>query len=210
MTDSAIARDTVRGQYTGYREAEGVPEGSMTATYGALKLQIDNWRWQGVPFYLRSGKALAAKTSEVLVRFREPPHLMFPLPPGESIRSNYLALCVQPDEGMHLRFEVKVPDAATEMRSVDMEFHYKSSFGQDALPDAYERLLLDAVGGDASLFLRSDELEQSWWLMDPIVAAWERSDGPPLGFYEPGSWGPRDADKMMVLDNRYWKLGCTH
>jgi glucose-6-phosphate 1-dehydrogenase len=205
-----LATDTVRGQYVGYRDADGVPEGSMTATYAALKLQLDNWRWRGVPFYLRSGKALSAKTSELLVVFKEPPHMMFPLPPGAQIRSNYLAVCVQPDEGIHLRFEVKVPDTDAGMRSADMEFHYRSTFGAQALPDAYERLLLDALEGDASLFLRSDELEQSWRLIDPILAGWEGPTAPRLDFYERGTWGPREADKLMILDGRAWTLGCMH
>ena len=154
--------DTVRGQYRGYTEAEGVIEGSQTATYGAMKLTIDNWRWQGVPFYLRSGKVMADKVSEILIHFRKPPHVMFPLPEGGVVRSNYLAICVQPDEGMHLRFETKVPDTASELRSVDMEFHYAEDFDEIAIPGAYERLLLDALQGDASLFLRRDGIELSW------------------------------------------------
>ncbi|MFQ5790509.1 MAG: glucose-6-phosphate dehydrogenase, partial [Acidobacteriota bacterium] len=120
VTPEMVGRETVRGQYQGYADADGVAPDSQTATYAALRLQIDNWRWQGVPFYLRSGKALARKTSEIIIQFRCPPHVMFPLQPGAYIRPNFLAICIQPDEGIHLRFEAKVPDTVVDMRSVDM------------------------------------------------------------------------------------------
>ncbi len=203
-----VAQHTVRGQYRGYRQEPGVAPDSQTATYAALRLFIDNWRWQGVPFYLRSGKALKTKTSEIIIEFRCPPHVMFPLPPGESIRPNLLALCIQPDEGIHLRFEAKVPDTVAEMRSVHMTFHYVDSFGPTAIPDAYERLLLDALQGDASLFTRSDEIEMAWRLIDPIVAGWESPHAPPLAIYEPGSWGPAEAEAFIARDGRTWRLGC--
>ena len=200
--------DTVRGQYRGYTEAEGVIEGSQTATFGAMKLTIDNWRWQGVPFYLRSGKVMADKVSEILIHFRKPPHVMFPLPEGGVVRSNYLAICVQPDEGMHLRFETKVPDTASELRSVDMEFHYAEDFDEIAIPGAYERLLLDALQGDASLFLRRDGIELSWQIMDPVIQAWASKEAPPLAGYERGSWGPSEADALLARDGRAWERGC--
>lgn len=166
--------DTVRGQYAGYRETEFVSPGSQTPTYAALKLNIDNWRWQGVPFYLRSGKALARKTSEIIIEFERPPHLMFHLPEGSDFSPNILSMCIQPDEGIHLRFEAKQPDSSQEMRSVDMDFHYRSSFNE-SLPEAYERLLLEALDGDASLFTRSDGIEASWKMVDPIIQGWELS-----------------------------------
>jgi len=200
--------DTVRGQYTGYREAEGVAAGSQTPTFAAFKLYVDNWRWQGVPFYLRSGKALARKTSEIIIEFLRPPHLMFHLPEGNDITPNILSLCIQPDEGIHLRFEAKVPDSEQEMRSVDMDFHYRSSFN-GSLPEAYERLLLDALAGDASLFTRSDSIEAAWSLVDPVIKGWETPDAPPLGSYPVGSWGPDDADRLLVRDGRTWRLGCV-
>ena len=206
----AVAEHTVRGQYRGYRDAPGVAPDSQTATYAALCVYIDNWRWQGVPFYLRSGKALAAKTSQIVIEFRCPPHVMFPLSPGQGIRPNMLALCIQPDEGMHLRFEAKVPDTFAETRSVNMEFHYANAFGADAIPDAYERLLLDALQGDASLFTRSDGIEWAWQLMDPILQGWEGPAAPPLAIYEPGSWGPAEADEFMARDGRVWQKGCVH
>jgi glucose-6-phosphate 1-dehydrogenase len=131
--------DTVRAQYSGYSNAQGVAPGSQTPTFAALKLNIDNWRWKGVPFYLRSGKALARKVSEIIIEFQRPPHLMFHLPSDADFTPNILSLCIQPDEGIHLRFEAKVPDSDQDMRSVDMDFHYHSSFDGAPLPDAYER-----------------------------------------------------------------------
>jgi glucose-6-phosphate 1-dehydrogenase len=202
--------DTVRGQYRGYHDEPGVAPASQTATYAALKLYIDNWRWKGVPFYLRSGKALGHKTSEIAIQFQCPPHMMFPLPEEADFTSNILAMCIQPDEGIHLKFETKVPDSMVETRSVDMEFHYRSSFKGKPLPDAYERLLLDALNGDASLFTRSDGIERAWELIDPILAGWETAAAPPLATYEPGTWGPDAADAFIARDGRAWRLGCAH
>ncbi len=210
LRPEGIATRTVRGQYIGYQQAAGVAPESQTATYAALKLYIDNWRWQGVPFYLRSGKALKAKTSEIVINFKRPPHMMFPLPENKRPNANYLAICVQPDEGMHLRFEAKQPDTVATMRSVDMDFHYADSFGATTIPDAYERLLIDAFNGDASLFTRSDEIELSWRLIDSIIAGWHSQEGPPLAFYEPGSWGPAEADEMLAREGHEWTLGCVH
>ena len=200
----------VRGQYRGYRSADGVAPESQTPTFTALELFVDNWRWRGVPFYLRSGKGMAAKTTEIAIQFKRVPHLMFPLPPGERIASNILSLCIQPDEGVHLRFETKQPGAGVKTRSVDMEFHYAQDFGDAALPDAYERLLLDAIQGDASLFARADEIELAWGLTDPILVAWEQSNTPPLTRYDVGSWGPIEADDLLALDGRTWFCGCLH
>ncbi|MFQ5614215.1 MAG: glucose-6-phosphate dehydrogenase [Anaerolineae bacterium] len=202
--------DSVRAQYNGYCEAPGVAPDSQTATYAALKLFVDNWRWQGVPFYLRSGKSLARKTSEIIIEFQCPPHVMFELPPGNNLTPNVLAICIQPDEGIHLKFETKVPDSAQATRSVDMEFHYRSSFDDLVLPDAYERLLLDALKGDAALFARSDEIEMAWQLIDPVIRGWESPETPPLAVYEPGSWGPVEADEFLARDGRVWRLGCQH
>ncbi len=200
--------DVTVGQYEGYTEELG-GRVSATPTYAALKLFIDNWRWKGVPFYLRSGKALALKTSEVIIRFQSPPHLMFDLPPGNELTPNTLALCIQPDEGIHLKFELKVPGSAQETRSADMEFHYCSSFEKEALPDAYERLLLDALNGDASLFTRSDEIEAAWRLMDPVIAWLESPGAAPPARYAPGSWGPGKADEFIARDGRVWRHECA-
>ena len=201
---------TVRAQYEGYCAAEGVSEYSQTPTYAAMKLYIDNWRWKGVPFYLRSGKALAGKTSEISIAFQSPPHILFDTLDGKGdFTPNILSLCIQPDEGMHLKFEAKVPDSGRETRSVDMDFHYRDSFAGTALPDAYERLLLDALNGDAALFTRSDEIEQAWRLVDPVIGGWETStEAPPLTGYRPGTWGPDAADQLLANDGRNWRLDC--
>ncbi len=209
VSSERVETETVRGQYRGYCDAEEVAPGSQTPTFAALRFWIDNWRWQGVPFFLRSGKALATKTSSITIEFRGPPHVMFPLPPGVTIRRNILDLCIQPDEGIHLRFEAKVPDTVAEMRSVDMEFHYREGFHEIGIPEAYERLLLDTLQGDASLFTRSDGIDLSWKLMDPIIQGWEGSGVPPLAVYEEGSWGPREADEFIEREGRAWLPGCS-
>jgi glucose-6-phosphate 1-dehydrogenase len=166
------AAETVCGQYDGYCDAEEVAPGSQTPTFAAIKLYIDNWRWKGVPFYLRSGKALARKNTEVIIEFQRPPHLMFHLPDANSFMPNILTLRIQPDEGIHLEFEAKMPDSDQDMRSVDMEFNYHDLYDQP-LPDAYQRLLVEALQQDASLFTRSDSIEASWRLMDPLIQSWE-------------------------------------
>ncbi|NLF66636.1 MAG: glucose-6-phosphate dehydrogenase, partial [Chloroflexi bacterium] len=137
-----------------------------------------------------------------------PPHILFDRSLGEPLTPNYIALCIQPDEGIHLRFEVKVPGAAVEMKSVDMEFHYSDSFGSDELPQAYERLLLDALHGDAALFTRADEIEIAWKLIDSIIAGWEGEGAPPLHTYRRGSWGPEEANALVDGDWPYWTEGC--
>ena len=216
--------DTVRGQYRGYREAPKVAPDSQTATYGAVKLHIDNWRWQGVPCYLRSGKSLAAKSSQIDIVFRCPPHVMFRLPP---FGPNLLSLRIQPDEGIHLNFQAKVPDSAEMTREVEMAFHYKDYFeirdanpeirdysrlatldSRPSLPDAYERLLLDALRGDASLFPREDAIDIAWRLIDPVVQGWASGQAPALAIYEPGSPGPIEADNLMGRDGACCPEGC--
>ncbi len=205
-----VVEDTLRAQYEGYPATEGAAPDSKTSTFAAIKLYVDNWRWQGVPFYLRSGKALAVKTTEIIIEFKRPPHLLLQLPADYVLTPNILSLCIQPDEGMHLRFETKVPGTPMETRSVDMDFHYPSSFGGVALPDAYERLLMDALKGDASLFARSDEIEMAWKLVDPILQAWEGSgNASPLALYRKGSWGPSEAETFIARDGRVWRLGCA-
>jgi glucose-6-phosphate 1-dehydrogenase len=204
MKEADVIQNTVRAQYKGYREEEGVDAESMTPTYAALKLQIDNWRWQGVPFYLRSGKRLKEKLSQITIQFKEPPNLLFTAK-QTSLTPNMLVLYLQPDEGVHWRFEAKVPDTIAQLRSVDMEFHYADSFGKMALPEAYERLLLDTISGDASLFTRADEVETAWSLIDPILEAWESPQKQqPLAIYELGSWGPAEADELLSQDGRKW------
>jgi len=205
---SEVAKQTIRGQYAGYLKEKGVTTDSQTATFAVVRLFIDNWRWQGVHFYLRSGKALAEKCTEIIIQFNRPPHVMFPLPPGRYINPNRLILCIQPDEGIQLRFEAKQPDTIAEMRSVDMIFDYAKSFGASSIPDAYERLLLDILQGDASLFTRNDAIELSWGFIDPIIQGWETSHQPPLAFYQPGSWGPEEANKFLARNKHEWIHGC--
>ena len=198
----------VQGQYYGYRNEPGVPPDSRTATYAALRLDIDNWRWQGVPFYLRSGKALSDKRTEVLIQFRRPPHLIFPQGSSGDITSNTLSICLQPNEGVHLEFQAKTPDSLLDLRPVNLEFHYEDSFGGQEIPDAYERLLLDALSGDASLFIRSDEIEQSWSIMDPIIEGLGDPTVRPPEIYDQGTHGPFSADDFLARDGRAWLGKC--
>lgn len=204
---SIALKDTVRGQYEGYCKTEGVAKDSQTPTYAALKLYIDNWRWQGVPFYLRSGKALHEKTSQIRVRFRRPPQLMFNLPQDETFSPNTLTIHIQPDEGITLSFVAKVPDSAHETRSVSMDFRYSTAFNGKEIPEAYERLLLDALNGDASLFTRSDEIEALWTVIDPILKGWGTAKAPPVVSYKSGTWGPKEAVELLASDNHVWRLG---
>jgi len=205
-----LLNQTVRAQYEGYLQTDEVVEGSKTPTYAAMELFIDNWRWQGVPFYLRSGKALTTKSTEIIVEFKQPPHLMFDGIEDEDFTPNILSMCIQPDEGIHLRLEAKVPDSS-KTQPVDMEFHYRSAFKGNNLPDAYERLLLDAVRGDASLFTRADGIEAAWRLMDPVITGWENdADAPPMASYAHGSWGPEEANTLLNRAGRTWRHACSH
>jgi glucose-6-phosphate 1-dehydrogenase len=194
------------GRYDGYLNEPGVPKGSKTPTYAALRLQIDNWRWRNVPFYLRSGKALAKRYSEVMVQFRCPPHLMFPLPPGEVLQCNRMTMVLQPNEGIRLNFQTKVPDTEkVTLRPQDLAFDYRGSYGKTALPEAYEILLLDAIQGDAALFMRGDEIERAWEVMDPLIAASEAPDAAEPQTYAIGSQGPKCADEMLAREGRAWE-----
>jgi glucose-6-phosphate 1-dehydrogenase len=203
MTGADFARDTLRGQYLGYRKEKGVPAESQTATFAALKLSIDNWRWQGVPFYLRSGKAMSCRTTQIVIQFREPPHMLFSSNKRMKFDANRLVIQVQPAEGLQLHFLTKVPDAGMQLRMTDLDFRFHQKFG-GGLPDAYQRLLLDALTGDASLFARSDEVELAWGIIDPILAAWQSPAAPPLEQYELGQWGPESSTHWMQEQGREW------
>ncbi len=209
LTTAEICRQTVRAQYEGYRDTEGVATDSETATYAALELYIDNWRWRGVPFYLQSGKALAHKVSEIIVQFKEPPHMMFTIPPDEPIPANYLALCLQPHEGFHQRIELKEPGRAVKLRSVDMDFRYEALFQPESVPEAYETLLNNALEGDATLFTRGDGIEAAWRIIDDVLAAWQSDKAPPVVSYAPGSWGPDEAAELLGKKRRRWHHGCV-
>ena len=212
--DSAsVARDAVRGQYDagwiagervpGYREEHGVDDHSNTDTFVALRLEVDNWRWSGTPFYLRTGKRLPRRATEVAIQFKQAPHLPFA---GESVENgapNLLILRIQPDEGASLRFLAKVPGPQIDLRVVSMDFTYGNSFLRSS-PEAYERLLLDALLGDSTLFARWDEVERAWEIIQGLIDAWSGEPGP-YPNYEAGSWGPEDAEELMARDGREWR-----
>ena len=205
--------DVVRGQYgpgwvegeegPGYREEEGVAPDSRTETYVAMRLKVDNWRWAGVPFYVRTGKRLPKRVTEVAMEFRDVPHLPFGSKETRGLGPNALVLRIQPDEGITLRFGAKIPGQAFRVRSVSMDFSYGAAFLEET-PDAYERLLLDAMVGDPTLFIRADEVEQAWRLVQPILEVWS-DDATPLARYQSGSWGPREADRLLERDGRRWR-----
>jgi len=212
-TGEEVANKTVRGQYEAgyvggraaeaYRDEKGVRPGSRTETYVAMELGIDNWRWAGVPFYLRTGKRLPRRVTEIAIQFKHVPHLMFQSVGELDLSPNVLSMRIQPDEGIALKFAAKVPGPSTQLRPVRMDFLYGSSFGE-AGPDAYERLLLDAMLGDPTLFARRDEVDTAWALMQPILNAWD-DHGQPVYPYESGTWGPSRADAMLRRENREWR-----
>ena len=204
-TVEEAAKNVVVGQYAGYRQEGGVPGDTKTPTFAGVKLSIENSRWKNVPFYLRSGKGLRSRYSEIFIQFRCPPHLMFPLPPGEILQCNRMQLVLQPNEGIHLNFQTKVPEVeGVRLQPRDLSFDFKEAFATKALPEAYERLLLDAIQGDASLFMRSDEIERAWEIMDPIIAATAGSNAPQPQEYAIGSQGPECAEKMLGVEGRAW------
>ena len=188
----------------GYREEEGVNKASTTETYVALRLQLDSWRWAGVPFYLRTGKRLPKRTTEIAIQFRRPPLHIFKRVSPTAILSNLLVVNVQPDEGISVRFEAKLPGSRMQLAPVMMNFRYGSAFGMP-VPEAYETLLLDAMLGDPTLFARHDFVEASWALITPIHDAWRASGAPAIPTYEAGEWGPRQADEMMAGHRRRWR-----
>jgi glucose-6-phosphate 1-dehydrogenase len=188
----------------GYLEEEGVSAGSRTETFVALKMFVDNWRWAGVPFYLRAGKRLAKKVTEIAIFFKDAPLQMFSGSAGDLLKSNILALNIQPDEGISLQFDSKVPGPSARIRPVVMDFRYGTSFGE-ATPDAYERLLLDAMIGDGTLFTRQDENEMAWQLLTPVLQRWQGNPEIPIHQYAAGSWGPPEADAFIQRDGRNWR-----
>jgi len=204
----------VRGQYDrgtvdgravpGYRDEQGVAPNSTTDTYVAAKLMVDNWRWAGVPFYLRTGKRMEKQVSEIAIQFKRAPHVLLRGDQAARPRSNVLVLRIQPDDGLALRFEVKVPGPGMRVRPVDMSFLYKDAFGGSS-PDAYQRLILDAMRGDSTLFARTDEVEEAWTLVTSILDAWSAKDTRKLPTYASGSWGPAAADELLARDGHRWR-----
>jgi glucose-6-phosphate 1-dehydrogenase len=206
-------KSVVRGQYgrgwvegeevPAYREEPGVDPNSLTETYVAAKLFVDNWRWADTPFYVRAGKRLARRETTIAIQFTRAPHPPFEEIAGEGLRPNVLLIHVQPDEGVSLAIGAKVPGAGMSIRTVHMDFLYGGSF-REGVPEAYERLILDAMLGDATLFTREDEVEEQWKLVDAIVGAWER-DRPSFPNYAAGTWGPARADELLARDGRSWR-----
>ena len=209
---STVREHVVRGHYgrgfikgedvPGYREEPDVAKDSKVETYVAMKVHVDNWRWGGVPFYVRAGKRLPRKVTEIAIQFKKVPHKLFNAPDG-GISQNVLAVRVQPDEGIAIRFITKEPGNATVLRDVAMDFRYGTAFGSNT-PEAYERLLLDAMRGDATLFTRRDEVEEQWAFIDPVIEAWREHPAVPPA-YASGTWGPEAADDLLARDGRRWR-----
>jgi glucose-6-phosphate 1-dehydrogenase len=208
-----VANMAVRGQYTageihgdpvpGFGEEPGISPDSRTETYAALKVMIGTWRWQGVPFYLRSGKRLRGKTTEVVVNFRPTPHRLFGEGRGQSVRENQIVMNLQPNEGIRLRLDGKVPGTGMQIGQVVMDFDYAKQFQAEA-PDAYATLLLEVMRGDQTLFKQREELEQAWRLVDPVLAYWQTHDRGRIPKYSAGTWGPPEADQLLEAEGRGW------
>jgi glucose-6-phosphate 1-dehydrogenase len=209
-----VAAAAVRGQYgpgkvdgeevVGYRQEPGVAKNSPTVTYAAIRLFIDNWRWEGVPFYLRSGKRMAKRLTEVAIQFKRPPLLLFKSHAVEEVNPNVLVMRIQPDEGVSLTFEVKPPGHDMVISPLSLDFNYEEAFGNSP-PEAYETLLEDCIEGDSTLFTRHDWVELAWSLMDPIIQVWNLSKPKNFPNYEAGTWGPKEADEFMAREGRRWR-----
>jgi glucose-6-phosphate 1-dehydrogenase len=217
IPEDQISQYAIRGQYIaskikgedvpGYRQEKGVPEDSRTETYAALKFYIDNWRWAGVPFYIRTGKRLPTRVTEVVVHFKQVPHHLFNAYAGNSPVENQLIIRIQPDEGILLKIGMKVPGAGFHVQTVNMDFHYSSLAGKQ-LPSAYERLLLDSMQGDATLYTRGDAVEEAWRFIQPVIDAWASSRDIPVYGYPAGSWGPELADRF--IESGTWRYPCKN
>ncbi len=209
----------IRGQYVashvrgeameGYREEEGVDPDSRTETYTAIKFYIDNWRWGGVPFYIRTGKRLPTRVTEVVIHFKETPHRLFALDSQQGSQNNQLVIRIQPDEGILMKFGMKVPGAGFNVKTVNMDFKYKDLTDQ-YVPSAYERLLLDAMLGDATLYARGDAVEAAWKFVDPILDMWANNSTIPVHGYPAGTWGPEHADQMIEGKGLTWRYPCRN
>ncbi|HAM71536.1 MAG TPA: glucose-6-phosphate dehydrogenase [Verrucomicrobiales bacterium] len=214
MQPTQVSSHVVRGQYTAgsiagqpcpaYRQEPKVNPSSNTETFVAMRLLIDNWRWAGVPFYLRTGKYLPLSASEVRVQFRPTPNVLFAAQCGPKLDANAITLRLQPNEGITLRFNGKIPGNSIQIRPVRMHFSYDAEFGAYT-PEAYERLLLEAIGGDATLFIRRDEVEAAWGIVDPIAASWAETPLTPQEFYPAGTWGPERAAELLTREGRAWR-----
>jgi glucose-6-phosphate 1-dehydrogenase len=210
-----VHRFAVRAQYApgwiggkevrGYRQEAGVASDSRTETFTAIKFNIDNWRWANVPFYVRTGKNLAKRVTEIAIIFQRTPHFIFRQAPSAQVESNVLAFRIQPDEGITLKITAKLPGQAMEMRPVNMDFRYGSTFGIH-LADAYERLLLDCMMGDPTLFNRIDSVDSAWSLIQPLLDVWGADQSGTMPQYPSGSWGPVEAEELLARENHSWRL----
>jgi glucose-6-phosphate 1-dehydrogenase len=217
--DSDIESNVIRGQYTaskirgenmkGYREEPDVDPGSRTETFVALKLFIDNWRWAGVPFYIRTGKRLPTRVTEAVIHFKPSPHRIFCFDEGKINRNNQLVLRIQPDEGILLKFGMKIPGAGFRVQDVNMDFHY-SDLSEQKLPEAYQRLLLDCMNGDATLYARGDAVDEAWKFIDPVLDYWKAHPENQLHGYPAGTWGPNVVDDLIEGKNLTWRYPCKN
>ena len=210
-----VKTNVIRGQYTaasvkgekmvGYREEDGVAEKSFTETYAALKFYIDNWRWGGVPFYIRSGKRLPTRVTEVVIHFKPTPHFLF-VQKEQVNKRNQLIIRIQPDEGILVKFGMKTPGAGFDVQNVNMDFHY-ADLNNQRVPAAYERLIHDSIKGDSTLFARTEEVIAAWRFLDPVLSCWQ-NEKHPLHGYPAGTWGPNIADKLIEGEGSTWRYPC--
>ncbi|MDP2724000.1 MAG: glucose-6-phosphate dehydrogenase [Bacteroidales bacterium] len=213
-----VKTNAIRGQYLashikgepipGYREEEGVNPDSVTETYAALKFYIDNWRWGGVPFYIRTGKRLPTRVTEVVIHFKATPHFLFSRG-AQNNSSNQLVIRIQPDEGILLKFGMKTPGAGFEVQTVNMDFHY-SDLAHQRIPSAYERLIYDSIKGDSTLFARTDEVLEAWKFLSPVIDCWKNEHDAPLYGYPAGTWGPENADDLIEDKKITWRYPCKN
>ena len=219
LTGKALGQQVIRGQYLDshvrgeamkqYRSEEGVPADSRTETFVAMKLYIDNWRWGGVPFYIRTGKRLPTKVSEIVVHFKPSPHRLFCDHEGGTAVGNQLVIRIQPDEGILLKFGMKVQGAGFKVQDANLDFHYKD-LSDSYIPEAYQRLLLDCMQGDSTLYTRGDAVEAAWRFVQPVLTAWKEDDSIPLYGYPCGTWGPEVADQMFEEEGYTWRYPCKN
>ena len=212
--DTSVGDGTVRGQYgpgkvggqlaPGYVQEAGVAVDSTTETWLAMKFFVDNWRWAGVPWYIRSGKRMPKRVTEIAIQFKMPPLMLFSRTTARDIEPNELVLNIQPDEGISLRFGSKVPGTGENIQPVKMDFSYSSSFNK-AAPEAYERLLLDCMLGDSTLFTRSDEVEAQWQIINPVIEGWQSPNASSVDMYRAGTPGPKESDDFIRKDKREWR-----
>jgi glucose-6-phosphate 1-dehydrogenase len=212
-TKEEVHLNAVRGQYSkgwmqgnqmkGYREEKNVDTASAVETFAAVKFFVDNWRWKDVPFYVRTGKALQAKSTLITIRFKPAPQYAFPIEAGETWRANRLTISIQPQMDIRLRFQAKQPGPHMVLQTVDMTFSYDEAYGDNA-PEAYETLLEDVIEGNPTLFMRADQVEAAWRIIQPILDSWQTR--PPVDFpnYAPGTWGPEDAEALIAKDGKHW------